>query len=47
MITIYKQDFDKKKRSKFIKSDLNNFLVDKNQIREYPNLGWFKGSRFR
>ena len=47
MITILKQDFDKKKRSNFLKSDLNKYLVDKNQIREYPNGIWFKGSRYR
>ena len=47
MITILKQDFDKRKRSNFLKSDLNTYLVDKNQIREYPNQIWFKGSRYR
>ena len=47
MITIYKQDFDEKKRSNFLKSDLNIYLVDKNEIREYPNRTWFKGSRYR
>ena len=47
MITILKQDFDKKKRSNFFKSDLNKYLVDKNQIKEYPNQLWFKGSRKR
>ena len=46
MITILKQDFDKK-RSNFLKSDLNKYLVDKNQIKEYPNRIWFKGSRYR
>ena len=47
MITILKQDFDKKNRSNFLKSHLNKYLVDKNQIREYPNRIWFKGSRYR
>ena len=47
MITILKQDFDKKKRSNFLKSDLNKYLVDKNQIRECTNRIWFKGSRNR
>ena len=47
MITTFKQDFDKKKRSNFSKSDLNKYLVDKNQIREYPNRIWFKGSRYK
>ena len=47
MITILKQDFDKKKRSNFLKSDLNKYLVDNNKIREYPNRIWFKGSRYR
>ena len=47
MITILKQDFGKKRRSKFLKSDLNKYLVDKNEIREYPNRIWFKGSRYR
>ena len=47
MITILKQDFDKNKRAKFLKSDFNKYLIDKNQIREYPNRIWFKGSRYR
>ena len=47
MITILKQDLDKKKRSNFLKSDFNKYLSDKNQIREYPNRIWFKGSRYR
>ncbi len=47
MIKILKQDFDKKKRSNFLKSDLNKYLVDKNQIREYSNQIWFKGSRYK
>ena len=47
MITILKQDFEKKRRSNFLKSDPNKYLVDKNEIREYPNRIWFKGSRYR
>ena len=47
MITILKQDFDKKKRSDFLKSELNKYSVDKNQIIEYQNRIWFKGSRYR
>ena len=47
MLKILKQDVDKKKRSNFLKSDLNKYLVDRNQIREYPNRIWFKGSRYR
>ena len=47
MITIIKQNYDKKKSSNFLKSDLNKYLVDKNQIREYPNQIWFKGCRYR
>tara|TARA_B100000212_G_scaffold324938_1_gene286183 strand:+ start:568 stop:711 length:144 start_codon:yes stop_codon:yes gene_type:complete len=47
MITTIKQDFDKRKRSTFLKSELNKYLVDKNQIWEYPNRIWFKGSRYR
>ena len=47
MITILKQAFEKKRRKNFLKSDLNKFLVDKNEIREYPNRIWFKGSRYR
>ena len=47
MTTILKQDFDMKKRSNFLKSDLNKYLVDKNQIREYQDRIWFKGSRYR
>ena len=47
MITILKQNFEKKRRSNFLKSDLNQYLVDKNKIREYPNRIWFKGSRYR
>ena len=47
MITTLKQDFDKKKRSNLLESDLNKYLVDKNQIKEYPSRIWFKGSRYR
>ena len=47
MITILKQDFDKKKRTNFLKLGLNKYLIDKNLIGEYPNRIWFKGSRYR
>ena len=47
MVTILKQDLEKKRRSNFLKSDLNKYLVDRNEIREYPNRIWFKGSRYR
>ena len=47
MITILEQDFEKKRRTNFLKSDLNKYLVDKNEIIEYPNRIWFKGSRYR
>ena len=47
MIPILKKDFYDMKRSNFLKSDLNKFLVDKNEIREYPNRIWFKGCRNR
>ena len=47
MITTLKPDFEKKRRSNFLKSDLNKYLVYKNEIREYPNRIWFKGSRYR
>ena len=46
MIAILKQDL-KEKRSKFLESDLNNYLVDKNQIKNYPKRIWYKGSRYR
>ena len=47
MITVLKKELDKKKRSNFLKSVLNKYLIDKNQIREYPDRPWFKGSRCR
>ena len=47
MIAILKQDFDKKERSNFFKSDLNKYLIDKYKVKEYPNRIWFKGSRYR
>ncbi len=47
MIKNLNQDFDKKKRSNFLKSGLNKYLVDNNQNREYQNRIWFKGSRYR
>ncbi len=37
----------KKKRSNFSKSDINKYIVYKNQITEYPKRLWFKGSRYR
>ena len=46
MIKIFEQN-NKKKRSNFIKSDLNKYLVDKHQFSEYPKSIWFKGSRIR
>ena len=46
MITILEKDINKRKLS-FLKSDPNKYLVDKNQITEYPIRLWFKGSRFR
>ena len=47
MITILKQNFHKNKISNFLNSDFNKYLVDKNQITEYPKHRWFKGSRYR
>ena len=46
MLTILKQDL-KDKRSNFLESDLNKYLVDKKQIEEYPKPIWFKGCRYR
>tara|TARA_B100000212_G_C27333561_1_gene515804 strand:- start:1013 stop:1153 length:141 start_codon:yes stop_codon:yes gene_type:complete len=46
MIQTLEKDL-KKKRSEFLKSDLSNYLVDKNQIMDYPKRLWFKGSRYR
>ena len=37
----------KKKKSNLLKSDFNKYLIDKNQITEYPKRLWFKGSRHR
>ena len=47
MITTLKLDFDRKKRLNLLKSGLNKYLVDKNQLKGYPNRIWFKGSRYR
>ena len=47
MITVLQKDLDEKKSSNFLKSDLNKYIVNKNQIREYPNRRWFKGSRYK
>ena len=46
MFKILEQE-TKKKRSNLLKSDLNKYFVDKNQIAEYPKPLWFKGSRYR
>ena len=46
MITIQEQN-TKKKKSNFLKSNLKNYLVDKNQIAEFSKPLWFKGSRYR
>ncbi len=46
MITILEEDI-KKKRSNFLKSVLNKYLVDENQISGYQKRKWFKGSRYR
>lgn len=46
MITIIEKRI-KNKITNFLKSDLNKYLVDKNQITEYSNRLWFKGSRYR
>ena len=46
MITTLEQNI-KDKRSNFSKSDLNKYVVYKNQITEYPKRLWFKGSRYR
>ena len=36
-----------KKRSNSPKSELNKYIIDKNQITDYPKSSWFKGSRHR
>ncbi len=46
MITILDQAI-KNKRSNFLKSDLDKYLVDKQEIKKYPKRIWFKGSRYR
>ncbi len=46
MITITKQDI-KKIRSNTSRSDLNKYLVDKNEFMESTQRLWFKGSRYR
>ena len=45
MITTIEQVL--KKRTDFIKSNLNKYSVDKNQLLEYSKPLWFKGSRYR
>ena len=37
----------KKNSPNFLKSDLNEYLVDKDKITEYLKPLWFKGSRYR
>ncbi len=37
----------KKNSSNFLESDLNKYLVDKDNIRDYLKPLWFKGSRYR
>ena len=46
MITLLEKDLNKK-RSNSLKSFLNRYLVDKNQIKEGTKRIWFKGSRYR
>ena len=46
MITTLEQAV-KNKRSNFLKSNLDKYLVDNQQIKEYPKRIWFKGSRYR
>mgnify|MGYP001351073050 CR=1 FL=1 len=45
MLKILEKDI--KKRSIFLKSDLNKYLIDENQISEDPKRIWFKGCRYR
>ena len=37
----------KNKKSNFLKSDLDIYFVDKQQIAEHTKRIWFKGSRYR
>ena len=46
MISILEKDL-KNTQPNFVKSDLDKYLVDKNQIKEYSKRLWFKGSRYR
>ena len=46
MINIIEKDINKK-RTNFLKPDLNKYLIDKNQKKEYLKFLWFKGSRYR
>ena len=46
MNTSLVQNIEEQKTNLF-KSELNKYLVDKNEIRENPNRIWFKGSRYR
>ena len=45
MLKILEKDI--KKRSIFLKSDLNKYLIDENQITEGLKRIWFKGCRYR
>ena len=46
MNTSLVQNIEEQKTNLF-KSELNKYLVDKEQITEYPKRLWFKGSRYR
>ena len=46
MISISEQAI-KNKRSNFLKSDLNIYLLNKEHIKDYTKRIWFKGSRYR
>ena len=46
MITSFKKEINKN-RSNLLVSDLNKYVVDKNQTTEYSERLWFKGSRYR
>ena len=45
MLKILEQNL--KKGSNFLKSDLNKYFIDENQITEAPKRIWFKGCRYR
>ena len=46
MSTTLERDL-KKKRSNFLKLELNKYLDDKNEITQFEKPLWFKGSRYR